>query len=132
MMLKKILSVLLCIAFILSVVPLVSAQGASGEKTVYISSKGSDNGQGTKDAPYRTLRQCYAELRQGGIIVVMDKLGDENRTFLENETESYPHSGKITITGKDPTDGKKYTSASFSYSLSLTFPKSSAKLIPPA
>ena len=115
-MLKKALLMLLCLITFISAVPFsfVSADGA--EKVVFVSSSGNDAGNGTQTFPYKTLEKCFAELRQGGIIVVKDKLGSENHEFLEKNILNYPHSGKITITGMNPEDGKAFSSAGFSYS----------------
>ncbi len=114
-MMKKILVTFLAFLMCFFLVPQIAVSADENQRIIYVSSFGNDSGNGTKTFPYRTFEQCFAELRQGGTIVVMNKLGDENHDFLLSRILSYPHSGKITITGKDPTDGKKYSSANFSY-----------------
>lgn len=114
-MLKKISLIILCLILLVGSVNFSFVWADSSQKIVYVSTSGNDSGNGTKTFPYRTLEQCYAELRQGGTIVIMDKLGSENHDFLATKIFGYPHSGKIVLTGKNPADGKKYSAAGFSY-----------------
>ena len=115
MLLKKLFLMLLALLLCFSAIPFVMVSADNTENVVYVSSNGNDAGNGTKTFPYKTLEQCYTQLRQGGTIVILDKLGDENISFLSDTILNYPHAGKITLTGKDPVDGKKYYSAGFKY-----------------
>ncbi len=112
---KKILMIMLSLVLLICTVQFSSVAANVVPKTIYVSASGNDSSNGTKTFPYRTLRQCFSELRQGGIIVIKDRLGDENHAFLASEILNYPHSGMITLTGKDPSDGKKFSGAGFSY-----------------
>lgn len=112
---KKIISLLLSLIFCFSLVQTVFVCADAEEKIIYVSSTGNDDGNGTKTFPYKTLSKCYEVLSGGGTIVIKDSLGNENRDFLEKGILNHPHTEKITLTGKDPTDGKKYSSAGFGY-----------------
>ena len=99
---KKILSLVLALATVLSLTVLaaatVSADGvAAAANAVFVANSGDDAAAGTKDAPVKTLAKAIEKLPNGGVAVLIGAVTIE--TPADKSHNNMPaHSGTITLT----------------------------------
>lgn len=91
----------------------------SASPTVYVSPEGSDDGDGTKDAPFYTVKKAYNTIKkQGkGTVVIMGDIEPDNATAWNDAKNAWDavQTGTITITGRDPETGEIYPDAKLRY-----------------
>ncbi|MBR5527655.1 MAG: hypothetical protein IKV97_01535, partial [Clostridia bacterium] len=87
------------------------------ESPIYVSPDGDDDSEGSASQPLKTLKAAFEKLGElGGTVVVTGTLGAKDTDAWGCAyKELPPHSGLITITGKDPFTGELYPDAKIHY-----------------
>ncbi len=87
--------------------------------TVYVSPDGSDDGNGTKDAPFYTIKKAYNTLKKygKGTVVIMGDIEPDNAIAWNDAKNAWntAQTGTLTITGRDPETGEMYPDAKLRY-----------------
>jgi len=96
---KRFLGLILTLLMLLSLMPVSTAAEESAWKTIYVSTDGNDNGDGTKGNPFKTPYRAQEEVRkynenmQGDIVVQFAAGRYEIRDFLEFNIEDSGSNG---------------------------------------
>ncbi|MBR5528247.1 MAG: S-layer homology domain-containing protein [Clostridia bacterium] len=105
---RSVLTTFLCFSLIICAIPAY----ASETTYIYVSPDGNDYGSGNETDPLLTLSAAFSKLDGGGTVVITGALSSDVTILNAAVTQKCKNTRPITITGKNPRDGKIYQNAS--------------------